>query len=80
VALWDLRSEDPSVNPIVMLGDNKKVSVVVISPDNHWLVAGSEDTTARLWDLKAKDPLTNPVVLSGHENMVSAVAISPDNH
>jgi putative transposase len=26
---------------------------VAISPDNHWLVAGSNDNTARLWDLSA---------------------------
>jgi WD40 repeat protein len=53
---------------------------VAISPDNHWLVTGSADKTARLWDLSAKDPSANPVVLRGHEDGVSAVAISPDNH
>jgi WD40 repeat protein len=53
---------------------------VAISPDNHWLVTGGEDETARLWDLTAKDPSANPVVLRGHENSVHAVAISPDNH
>ena len=51
-----------------------------ISPDNHWLVTGSGDKTARLWDLRAKDPAANPVVLRGHEGTVNAVAISPDNH
>jgi WD40 repeat protein len=50
---------------------------VAISPDNHWLVTGSYDTTARLWDLSAKDPAANPVVLRGHEKTVRAVAISP---
>jgi WD40 repeat protein len=50
-----------------------------ISADNHWLVTGSDDRTARLWDLKAKDPAANPVVLSGHEAAVTAVAISADN-
>jgi len=52
---------------------------VAISPDNHWLVTGSWDNTARLWDLSAKDPAANPVVLRGHEGLVYAVAISPDN-
>ena len=28
---------------------------VGISPDNHWLVAGSDDKTARLWRLQVKD-------------------------
>ena len=40
-----------------------------ISPDNHWLVTGSQDKTARLWDLSAKDPAANPVVLRGHDGV-----------
>jgi hypothetical protein len=55
-------------------------SALAISPDNHWLVTGSEDHTARLWDLRAKDPAASPAVLRGHEGEVYAVAISPDNH
>jgi WD40 repeat protein len=52
---------------------------VAISPDNRWVVTGSDDKTARLWDLSAKDPAANPVVLRGQEGPVNAVAISPDN-
>jgi WD40 repeat protein len=52
---------------------------VAISPDNRWVVTGSEDNTARLWDLSAKDPAANPIVLRGHNGPVSAMAISPDN-
>ena len=29
-------------------------TVVAISPDNHWLVTGSDDKTARLWDLSGQ--------------------------
>jgi WD40 repeat protein len=28
---------------------------VAISPDNRWLVTGSEDNTARLWHLRLND-------------------------
>jgi WD40 repeat protein len=49
---------------------------VATSPDERWLVTGSEDKTARLWDLTAKDPAANPVVLRGHDGKVSAAAIS----
>jgi WD40 repeat protein len=52
---------------------------VAISPDNRWVVTGSDDKTARLWDLSAKDPAANPVVLRGHDGPVNAVAISADN-
>jgi WD40 repeat protein len=56
------------------------ITAVAISPDNRWVVTGSQDNTARLWDLSGKDPAANPVVLRGHEEDVDAVAISPDNH
>jgi WD40 repeat protein len=41
--------------------------VVGISHDNHWLVTGSDDNTARLWDLRAQDHAAISVVLRGHE-------------
>jgi WD40 repeat protein len=54
---------------------------MAISRDNHWLVTGGEDRTARLWDLTAKDPAANPVFLSDREGLeITAVAISPDDH
>ena len=55
-------------------------SAVGFSPDNHWVVTGSVDKTARLWDLTAKDSADNPVVLRGHEGSVATIAINPDNH
>jgi len=63
-----------------LAGHEGKISAVAISADNHWLVTGSWDKTARLWDLTAKNPAANPVVLAGHESNISAVAISADNH
>jgi WD40 repeat protein len=53
---------------------------VAISADNHWLVTGSDDNTARLWNLNAKHLIPSPVVLRGHESRVTAVGFSPDNH
>jgi hypothetical protein len=55
------------------------LTALTISPDNRWVVTGSNDKTARLWDLSAKDPAANPMVLRGHERWVSPVAISADN-
>jgi len=60
-------------------GHESKISSVAISPDNHWLVTGSSDTTARLWNLTAKDTLKTAIVLSGHENEISSVMISPNS-
>ena len=47
---------DPAANPLVLRGHEGTVLAVAISRDNHWLVTGSADNTARLWDLSAKDP------------------------
>ena len=52
---------------MVLRGHDGAVTAVAISPDNRWVVTGSEDKTARLWDLSAKDPAANPVVLRGHD-------------
>src|SRR5204862_2488930 len=64
---------------VILIGQEPLLSAVAFSPDNRWLVTGSEDSTARLWDLKAADPAAQPVVLKGHESPVRAVAFSPDN-
>ena len=64
----------------MLQGHESGILALEISSDNHWLVTGSMDKTARLWDLRAKDPAANPVVLRGHEGAVRAVGISPDNH
>ena len=63
-----------------MRGHEDSVRAVAISPDNHWLVTGSEDNTARLWDLTGPDLAAAPIVLRGHENEIHTVAISPNNH
>ena len=47
--------EDPAKTARVLAGHESNVWEVAISPDNHWLVTGSEDNTARLWDLTAED-------------------------
>jgi WD40 repeat protein len=75
-----LREALASVGGRPLVISQSRTSVVGISPDNHWLVTGSYDGTARLWDLTAKDPGASPVVLRGDENVVTAVGISPDNH
>jgi WD40 repeat protein len=78
--LSDLTAKNPGSRPILLRGHEGSVTAVAITPDNHWLVTGSDDKTARLWDLTAKDPAASPVVLRGHEGAVRAIAISPGNH
>jgi tetratricopeptide (TPR) repeat protein len=42
------QNPNPAANPVVLRGHEGPVSAVAISPDNRWLVTGSEDKTARL--------------------------------
>ena len=59
-----------------LVRSQSQTSVVGMSPDNHWLVTGSSDGTARLWDLTAKNPAASLVVLGGHKRAVVTVGIS----
>jgi Novel STAND NTPase 1 len=58
-----LREAFASVGGRPLVISQSPTSAVGISRDNHWLVTGSKDGTARLWDLTAKNPAASPVVL-----------------
>src|SRR5262249_22473140 len=57
---------------------------VAISPDGHWLAAGSGEQNAkgpnsvRLWDLTAANPASTEKVLRDHSGRVLSAAFSPD--
>ncbi len=59
-------------------GENLYINDVAFSPNNRWLVIGSEDANAQLWDLTAPDPAAAPIILRGHLGAIYAVAISSD--
>jgi WD40 repeat protein/Flp pilus assembly protein TadD len=89
VRLWDLTADDPAAKATVLhrIEYRGNVRSVALSPDGHWLAAGSTETaeveeaaTARLWDLRADDPAATERVLRGHEDRVRSVAFSPDGH
>ncbi len=64
---------------IGLSGHEGWITAVAVSPDNRYLITGSDDNTARLWDLQAEDVAQSAVVLRGHEGAIRAVAVSPDN-
>lgn len=87
IRFWDLYANSPNESPIILEGFNDELVGVAVSPDGHWLGAGSADQTARLWYLRdetEKSSLTamvaNPLALPAHENGILTTAISQDNH
>jgi WD40 repeat protein len=40
---------------VVLSGHEGEVNAVAVNPDNHWVVTGSADKTARLWQLQLED-------------------------
>jgi len=56
------------------------IRAMALSPDGHWLVTGSNDTTACLWNLTNLNPAIEPrpiKILRDHKMAIRAVAISP---
>ena len=58
-----------------LAGHSDSVNTVVISPDGHWAVSGSNDRTLKIWDLASGETHRT---LAGHSFWVTAMAISPD--
>jgi WD40 repeat protein len=50
-----LERKDPAANPVILSGHELPIMAVAISADNHWIVTGSGDGTARLWLLQIND-------------------------
>ena len=86
--LWDLKKPPSATTkplvaaPLIFHGHQGQIRAVAISSDDHWLVTGDDDGTARRWDLAGFED-TYPIVLCGHRQdrgTIRTVAISPQSH
>jgi WD40 repeat protein len=60
----------------LLKGHKNVINGLNFSPDNHLLISGSFDTTARIWDVNTGSCLHT---LKGHSDHIYAVAFSPDS-
>ena len=52
---------------------------LIVSTDNRWLVAGSDDQSVRVWDLHAVDPAASLATLQGHTGPIRSMDVSADS-
>lgn len=58
-----------------LIGHTNKINVCAFSPNEQWLVSGSEDGTLRIWDTYNWD---TSAVFVGHESPITAVVFLSD--
>lgn len=55
-------------------------TVLTLSPDQHWLAAGSRNGAVYLWNLTTDKPLTAITMLHPHKEAITSMAFSIDGH
>jgi WD40 repeat protein len=61
---------------VLQSGHGANISALAFSPDGHYLVSASEDSTLKLWDPESGTEIRT---LRGHTNIVTALAVSADS-
>lgn len=77
VQVFDATTSKP-LSPPMRHGDfPQRILVARQSPDDRYLVTGSENGTVRVWDLGSGYPVSEPLA---HHGFVATVAWYPDSH
>lgn len=75
IYLWNL--QDPSLEPIILLGHEDRILALTFSWDDRFLISGSDDYTSRVWDMENIASQKIPLRLND-SGRISTLAISPD--
>jgi WD40 repeat protein len=78
VRLFDLSAADPSKATLSLLGHERGVSAISMSPDASVLITGGTDSTVRFWNLRSGSPSDSPIVMSGQQGRIRQLVVSPD--
>ena len=70
--IWDFRTWD-IINTVK--GHSDRVRYIDLTPNENYMVTGSNDSDIKIWDLKRP---RKELVLSGHKNWVKATIINKD--
>jgi WD40 repeat protein len=78
IFVWDM--EDASKPPLILLGHVDRITTLTFSADDHFLITGSDDGTARIWNMDTilNDTPSIPIHLQDLNGGLTAFALSPD--
>lgn len=76
--LWDLKTPDPALNPVIIPHPGEIV-VGAVSPDSRWLVTGNRGQPLTVFELPDEHRVPDPIVLGEHAATVHRIAISADS-
>jgi len=62
---------------MTLIGHKSEVTVVVYSPDGHFLASGSEDGSMRFWDARTGEEPLSP--MRGGDSEITCIVFSPDD-
>jgi len=78
VRVWATTSATASETPKVFNGQWDRITQLVFTSDDRWLVSGSADSTVRLWNLGANDCKTPPLAFRVKQQRLVSLAVSDD--
>jgi WD40 repeat protein/Tfp pilus assembly protein PilF len=85
--LWNLTSDDPGANSIVLRNRGGRVSALAFSSSGRWLATGAgydqqndaNDYSIMLWNLEANTISDASIALLGHDGEITALAFDPSD-
>ena len=72
--MWDVRDKN---NIGILKHHTKQINSIDVSPDCHYLISGSEDSSVKLWDMRYPEKVV--CTYSEHSAPVLKVKFNPED-